>query len=326
MTGPQSTIIAAAVGAAAAGLGALAGWLGTYLTAKWQHRQKADHLFLTGLEFLGGGTQRRNLGIAAIKLSWRDYPDQQRLCLELLIGSAIYLISESKEKASSHEIYNLRRIMNLVLHEIPYDRGAADSYSDLRDALQKWKPAASRAEKELDRGLHLDEADVEKWKEALQDKAKLGHTQDPGFRNTAKDPSVTYSELCKSYHAIRDFRGKLLGLLPLASGGGIALLLYVEMPRHLIALGVVGVLVTAGLLVYELHNMWKCTELICQGARLEQALGGGQFRVHPVVLTGGCEQNRPVRGLHFSAALLVYLSVMAGWLYVAAAGVWFASQ
>ena len=34
-----------------------------------------------------------------------------------------------------------------------------------------------------------------------------------------------YTELCKTYHAISDFRGKLLALLPIVSGAGISLLI-----------------------------------------------------------------------------------------------------
>ncbi len=36
---------------------------------------------------------------------------------------------------------------------------------------------------------------------------------------------IQYEEVCRSYQAIADFRAKLIGLLPLASGAGIFLLL-----------------------------------------------------------------------------------------------------
>ena len=36
---------------------------------------------------------------------------------------------------------------------------------------------------------------------------------------------VVYSEVCRSYHAIADFRAKLLALLPIASGAGGLLVL-----------------------------------------------------------------------------------------------------
>jgi hypothetical protein len=35
---------------------------------------------------------------------------------------------------------------------------------------------------------------------------------------------AAYNQLCTSYHAIDDFRAKLLGFLPLVTGGGLVLL------------------------------------------------------------------------------------------------------
>lgn len=37
---------------------------------------------------------------------------------------------------------------------------------------------------------------------------------------------TVYKELCSSYRAVDDFRGKLLGFLPLASGTGVFLLIH----------------------------------------------------------------------------------------------------
>ena len=36
---------------------------------------------------------------------------------------------------------------------------------------------------------------------------------------------TAYTEVCKSYQAISDFRGKLLALIPIVSGTGISLLI-----------------------------------------------------------------------------------------------------
>jgi hypothetical protein len=78
---------------------------------------------------------------------------------------------------------------------------------------------------------------------------------------------VAYQELSKTYNAIRDFRAKLLGFLPLASGGGIFLLLDNPESMSLIPIGLVGALVTAGLWLYERHNMYRCDALIGVGRR-----------------------------------------------------------
>lgn len=130
--------------------------------AEQQQRKKGDELFLKGLEFLGGKTQVRNLGVAALGLYWKDNQRYQRLCIEILIGSAIYLIDVSGQTDKSHEIYNLRRIMNLVLRDIPYDRNAKELYEQLMASLRKWKP-----KKEGDKGLHIAQEEINKWKSNL---------------------------------------------------------------------------------------------------------------------------------------------------------------
>src|SRR5215469_11226237 len=67
---------------------------------------------------------------------------------------------------------------------------------------------------------------------------------------------AVYEEICRSHLAITDFRGKLLGLLPLATGVGIFLLLDNKAtntkPALLAAAGVFGVFVTVGLFFYEI--------------------------------------------------------------------------
>lgn len=95
-----------------------------------------------------------------------------------------------------------------------------------------------------------------------------------------------YTEVCKSYHAISDFRGKLLALLPIVSGAGISLLIsknYSTDSSHLLAVGVFGVLVTLGLFFYELRGIQKCKSLIILGGKLESELKIelGQFKDRP---------------------------------------------
>ena len=62
------------------------------VTARITLRRKSDELFLKGLGFLGGGSQKRNLGLSAMELYWVARPEQKKLCVSLLIGSAIYLL------------------------------------------------------------------------------------------------------------------------------------------------------------------------------------------------------------------------------------------
>lgn len=134
---------------------------------------------------------------------------------------------------------------------------------------------------------------------------------------------ATYSELCTSYNAIREFRAKLLGFLPLASAGGVFLLLNAAEtnigPLTLVAIGLFGCLITLGLYIYEQHNMERCHNLIRLGADWEEIglkLKNGQF-----VMPLGRDGDEVAGGSQFKlAASLIYGAVFLGWLYVAVVG------
>ena len=122
---------------------------------------------------------------------------------------------------------------------------------------------------------------------------------------------TAYREICRSYHAIADFRAKLLGLLPLASGTGVFLLAgnQIEQPILMVA-GLFGFVVTLGLYCYELRGIQRCHGLIMAGKRLEEDLGvKAQFALRP----------RPVSGFIGStlAAQIIYPTVLAAWMFVA---------
>ena len=126
-----------------------------------------------------------------------------------------------------------------------------------------------------------------------------------------------YSEVCKSYHAISEFRGKLPALIPIVSGTGISLLINktnsVDSSRLLPA-GAFGMLVTLGLFFYELRGIQRCKYLISLGRELESELDlkRGQFKDRPRGLYGfiGAE----------IAGWVVYTAVLLGWIYVAGLG------
>jgi len=127
-----------------------------------------------------------------------------------------------------------------------------------------------------------------------------------------------YAEICKSYHAIAEFRAKLLALLPIVSGGGIAALLSRQPAAmeigHLSALGLFGLAVTIGLFMYELRGIQRCKTLIDLGALFEQKLGisDGQFGSRPKRIWGFIGSE--------SAGWVVYPAVMLGWAYLLVIG------
>jgi hypothetical protein len=127
---------------------------------------------------------------------------------------------------------------------------------------------------------------------------------------------LAYEQTCQSHAAITDFRAKLLALLPIASGGGIFLLLGRDEqlePDLLLAVGIFGFAVTLGLFIYEYRGIKTCVQLREYAGRLEDQLnipeGMGQFR----------EGGRPLEGMTAveGASWVVYWSVLTAWLYVA---------
>jgi hypothetical protein len=125
---------------------------------------------------------------------------------------------------------------------------------------------------------------------------------------------TTYDQLCVSYRAIDDFRAKLLGFLPLATGGGVFLAVNTKLnlqTEFLVPVGLFGSLVTLGLFAYEIYGIRKCHALIKAGAALEQELGlsAGQFLDRPRAVFGVV--NEPF------AASIIYPAVMAAWGYLA---------
>jgi hypothetical protein len=131
-----------------------------------------------------------------------------------------------------------------------------------------------------------------------------------------------YEQLCQSYRAIDDFRAKLLGFLPLVSGGGIFVLLSnSSLQDYMGAIGAFGAVITLGLLVYEIYGIEKCTALIKAGQDLESSFPlDGQFLSRPTGLlqrTGFLSHiNEPF------AAGIIYPAVLAAWTYLALILTW----
>jgi hypothetical protein len=133
-----------------------------------------------------------------------------------------------------------------------------------------------------------------------------------------------YQELCNSYRAIDDFRAKLLGFLPLATGTGIFLLLDNAMFKDgqgldyetrilLVAAGAFGFAITLGLFCYEVYGIKKCHALIKAGRDLEVerlSIGKGQFEKRPREVARLI--NEPF------AAGVIYPAVLAAWTFLAA--------
>jgi hypothetical protein len=123
-----------------------------------------------------------------------------------------------------------------------------------------------------------------------------------------------YEQLCNSYRAIDDFRAKLLGFLPLASGTGIFLILTKDvgpaLEKFSLPIGVFGFFITLGLLCYEIYGIKKCGALIEAGRALEDLLNveNGQFNKRP--REAFCLINEPF------ATAIIYPAVLAAWTWL----------
>jgi hypothetical protein len=93
--------------------------------------------------------------------------------------------------------------------------------------------------------------------------------------------TTAYERVCDSYQAVDDFRSKLLGLLPIATGTGVFLLLsgksdlFDSHNAETLSgqLAAFGLLFKLGLFAYELYGIKKCYCLIETGRRLELKFG-----------------------------------------------------
>lgn len=129
-----------------------------------------------------------------------------------------------------------------------------------------------------------------------------------------------YERVCVGYQAIDDFRMKLLGLLPVATGTGVFLLLNgkaeligsdnTDVKKALAAIGIFGFIFTLGLFTYELFGIKKCHYIIVAGKRLEADLGiQGQFSTRPADMAGFVAEP--------FASSVIYPACLAAWLFLA---------
>jgi hypothetical protein len=123
---------------------------------------------------------------------------------------------------------------------------------------------------------------------------------------TPESLRTVYTEVCRSYHAIADFRAKLLALLPIATGaGGLLILTRADTVKQY--------LTPIGIFIYELRGIQRCKALIETGKLFEAGMGiaNGQFGARP-----------KSRGLVSAetAGWIVYTTVFAAWAYLAIIG------
>jgi hypothetical protein len=128
-----------------------------------------------------------------------------------------------------------------------------------------------------------------------------------------------YEQVCVNVRATDESSFKLLSLVPLVSGGGIAVLLSTNTTLARLPLvafvSLFGAVVTFGLFRWELRNIQTCSRLIDVGAALERERfmlpAHGQFsgrRSKPAPMLLGREIGKT------EAEWIIYSAVICAWL------------
>jgi hypothetical protein len=164
-------------------------------------------------------------------------------------------------------------------------------------------------------------------------RAEVGPMAAAGTNNRQQAWLSVYQQVVQHHQAITDFRAKLLGLLPIASGAALIVVLKdglsVERVGLALGLGLFACVLTIGLFFYELRGMGHCLDLEQSARELEKWL-----ELPPNEATRPFNFMRlrePEMGGLIGArgsAWLIYPAVLGAWLYLslfAAAGIWLAN-
>jgi hypothetical protein len=138
---------------------------------------------------------------------------------------------------------------------------------------------------------------------------------------------IDYQATNDLLRTLTDVRFKLLAFVPTIAGAAVGLVSRPRSAAELLAIGLLGLVATAGILLYELRNSQVFDSATRRAAWLEGELG---FR-SPLRAdaTGGLQRELPGRDrrllgiatiAHETALALVYGAALAGWSYLVAWG------
>ena len=138
---------------------------------------------------------------------------------------------------------------------------------------------------------------------------------------------LDYDQTVDFLRGLTDVRFKLLAFVPTISGAAIGLLGHGRSAAELLSVGLLGLVATLGVVLYELRNTQLCDYAILRAKGLEARLG-----LSPVfggAAAGGLFTERPGHDIQFfgfaavgydRALALVYGAAIGGWCYVVAWG------
>jgi hypothetical protein len=126
---------------------------------------------------------------------------------------------------------------------------------------------------------------------------------------------LDYEQTTQLMRSLTDIRFKLLAFVPTIAGASVGLVGRGRAAADLLAVGLLGLVATFGVLLYELRNSQVYHAILDHARELEQKLGLGLFSQRSKVTLFGIVAARHDRGLG-----LVYGSALAGWTYLVAWG------
>lgn len=138
---------------------------------------------------------------------------------------------------------------------------------------------------------------------------------------------LDYQQTTDLLRTLTDVRFKLLALVPTVSGAAVALLGHPGSAVQLLALGLLGLAATLGILLYELRNSQLCEYAMRRAQHIEAALNLPS--IDDITGSGGLFSERPTASLRLlgiatlnrdSGLALVYSAALAGWSYLVSWG------
>jgi hypothetical protein len=131
---------------------------------------------------------------------------------------------------------------------------------------------------------------------------------------------LDYDQTQQLLRTLTDIRFKLLAFVPTIAGASVGLFGRARPAAELMAIGMLGLVSTLGILVYELRNSQTYTAAVHRARKLEERLelGSGGLLSESPAGTGRLLGFMPI-GRELGLAL-VYGAALAGWTYLVAWG------
>lgn len=144
---------------------------------------------------------------------------------------------------------------------------------------------------------------------------------------SSEDLRLDYNETTDLMRGLTDVRFKLVAFVPTISGAAIAVLGHGRSTAELLAVGLLGLVATVGIVIFDLRNTQLLDYAVLRAKSLEEKLGF--VSIFEPGRPGGLYTERPGRDLrvfglagvgHDRGLALVYSAAIGGWCYIVAWG------